>query len=89
MLAYLVARAHLVAAPEAVALVVQAASVAAPALVSVLGGHVSGTLHVAVSQTDLETKRKKKKKRKTSDEASKQERQASKKRRYIARVCRC
>lgn len=58
-IAYRVARAHHVATCEPVALEVEAACFAAPALVPVLGGHVRGVSAVAVSQTFLFTKKKK------------------------------
>ena len=61
--ACLVTRTHHVATCEPVALEVKAARAAAPALVSVLSGHVSGLPHVAVSQTHLVYSGKKKKER--------------------------
>ena len=86
--AYLVTRAHPVATPEAVALEVKAAFVAAPALVSVLGGHVGGVPYVAVSQAHLETTRKQKKQGET-ERKKERKRKKKKKERKKRRSASC
>lgn len=65
--AYLVSLAPLVADTGAVALVVEAALVAAPALVAELGGHVRGVPLVAVLEAQLAKKRQRMARRKKID----------------------